>query len=294
MHLWSVPVRASTASTALAALGALVGALLGAVPAWAADEVSYRGTVGTARVGLTIAVPPANRDGALSGRYFYARYMKDIPLTGSLKAGKLTLTEPSGGVFALSFVDDAAATKTRPGKPLTFRNSMGLEGSWSGNGKNLPVTLVLASGAQETSPAAAASTAASASSASSAASPAARAGLAPQVAAGERRYSQVTAESDLAFEARVQAFRNAVINGDRAGATRYVQFPLRVNGNGKSSTVASAIQLGSAWDRIATPAFVEAMKKATPHDLFVSNGLATMGDGIAWFGPKGAVALNLP
>ena len=289
MHLWSVPVRASTASSALAALGALAGALLGATPASAADELSYRGTVGTARVGLTIAVPPANRDGALSGRYFYARYMKDIPLIGSLKAGKLTLTEPGGGVFALSFVDDAPATKTRPGKPLTFRNSTGLEGSWSGNGKNLPVTLVLSSGAQETS--AVASTAVSAS---SAASPAARAGLAPQVAAGERRYSQVTTESDLAFEARVQAFRNAVINGDRAGATRYVQFPLRVNANGKSSTVASAIQLGSAWDRIATPAFVEAMKKATPHDLFVSNGLATMGDGIAWFGPKGAVALNLP
>jgi hypothetical protein len=274
MQLWPFSFRAAAVS------GALMGALAGSAPAAAADELGYRGTVGTARIGLTLVLPPANRDGALSGHYFYARFMKDIPLTGSLKAGKLTLSEPGGGAFTLTFVADGAGTaKAATGKPLNFRNSTGLEGTWTGNGKNLAVALVLASGAHE---------------ASASSTPAAKASVAPQVTVGERRYSQVTTESDLAFEARVQGFRNAVITGDRAGATRYVQFPLRVNANGKSTTIASAIQLGSAWERIATPAFVEAMKKATPHDLFVSNGMATMGDGIAWFGPKGAVAVNLP
>ena len=273
MQLWPFSFRAAAVS------GALLGTLGGPTMAWSADELSYRGTVGTARVGLTVTLPPANREGPLSGHYFYARYKKDIPLTGSLKGGKLTLTEAGGGAFALSFVVDGGATKPAAGKPLDFRNSTGLEGTWSGNGKSLPVTLALASGAHE---------------AAAASSPAARASAALPVAAGARRYSQVTTESDAAFEARVQGFRNAVIQGDRAGASRYVQFPLRVNAGGKTRTIASAIQLGSGWDRIATPAFVEAMKKATPKDLFVSNGMAMMGDGVAWFGPKGAVALNLP
>jgi len=212
---------------------------------------------------------------------FYARYLKDIPLAGSLKAGRITLTEPGGGAFTLTFVEAGGAPQGAAHKPLTFRNSTGLEGTWSGNGKSLPVAVMLASGAQD----------------APASGPAAKVPAAPPasgLAAGARRYSQVTTESDAAFEARVQGFRNAVLSGDRAGASRYVQFPLRVNAGGKTRTVASAIQLGSAWDRIATPAFVEAMKKTTPKELFVSNGMAMMGDGLAWFGPKGAVALNLP
>jgi len=31
-----------------------------------------------------------------------------------------------------------------------------------------------------------------------------------------------------------------------------------------------------------------------PHDMLVRNGQVMLGDGLAWFGAKGAVALNLP
>jgi hypothetical protein len=270
MHLPSRPrPRGGRLLRTAAGSGVLALACGWTLPAQAAEEQSFRGTLGAGRIGLTVVLPASGGDGALAGRYFYAKYMKDIPLTGSLQGGRLTLREPGGGAFALGFVGNGS----EGGKPPGFRNSVGLAGSWSGNGKSFPVKLELASGAPSAS---------------------GSAGALPATAVGGRRYGQVTNESDGAFEARVQGFRNAVLTGDRAGAARYVQFPLRVNGGGKSTTVASAIQLGSAWERIATPAFVEAMKKATPHELFVSNGMAMMGDGIAWFGPKGAVALNLP
>jgi hypothetical protein len=46
--------------------------------------------------------------------------------------------------------------------------------------------------------------------------------------------------------------------------------------------------------RIFTTACVDAFKDAMPHDMFVRNGQAMLGDGVAWFGDKGAQSIDVP
>jgi hypothetical protein len=115
-----------------------------------------------------------------------------------------------------------------------------------------------------------------------------------QGAANARWYEDVTSESDAAFEARVRGFYKAVLARDRTKTARYVDFPLRVNRNGKSRMVKTAAQLSAEWSQIFTPACVDAFRNAMPHDMFVRNGQVMLGDGVAWFGPKGAQVVNVP
>jgi hypothetical protein len=224
--------------------------------AHAQNRITYTGTLGEARIGLTLLV---NDSGAIQGgHYFYAKYLKDIPLSGSFANGRVTLNESGGGVFTLAFKGNGSEN----GKPLDFNNSVGLQGAWTNAGKSLPVKLDSAS--------------------------------ADVVQGNSRWYEDVTQESDAAFEARVQGFRTAVLAGDHAAAARYVEFPLRVNSGGKSRTIRIAAQLSAQWGSIFTLQCVSALKNAVPHDMFVRNGQAMLGDGVAWFGPKGAQAINIP
>ena len=115
-----------------------------------------------------------------------------------------------------------------------------------------------------------------------------------KVASNARWYEDVTSESDAIFEAHVQNFYKAVLAGDRTTAARFIEFPLRVNHNGKSRTIRNADELSAKWDEIFTPACVDAFRQAMPHDMFVHNGQAMLGDGVAWFGAKGAQVINIP
>ncbi|MEP6719884.1 MAG: hypothetical protein ABJA77_00445 [Variovorax sp.] len=218
-------------------------------------EALYEGVLGTSLIGMTL-VAPRGADGRLTGHYFYGKFLKDIPLTGSFQGGRLTLREASGGTFTLDLVGNG----TGGGKPLDFSNSIGLTGVWTQGGKRLDVTLGNTANRQ----------------------------------AGGRRYEQVTKETDEEFEVRVQGFHRAVLAGDRAEAARFVDFPLRVNQGGKGREIASAEQLHAAWDQVFTRACLNALKEALPHDMFVSNGRAMIGNGVAWFSANGAVAINVP
>jgi hypothetical protein len=234
---------------------------LAAGNALAATEAAYKGTVGPAGVGMTLTLKGSA--GISGGHYFYTRYHKDIRLTGNMQGGQLLLHEASGGTFTLHFVGNGS----EHGQPLDFNNSVGLAGTWSDGTKSLPVKLDL-SGMNE---------------------------VADSGAGSARRYADVTSETDAAFEARVAAFQKAALAGDQAATAHAVSFPLRVNRNGSSKTIANAAQLSAAWNSIFTPAFLAALRKAAPHDLFVRNGQAMLGeDGVAWFGPKGADSLNIP
>jgi hypothetical protein len=223
--------------------------------AGSATQVSYEGTLGTARIGLTVVV----KSGAVSGgHYFYAKYLTDIPLTGSIQPGALALKGQDGGAFALKFVGNGSEA----GKPLDFENSVGLEGTWSKDGKSLPVKLTAG-------------------------------GQSPAPASG-RWYEMVTDQSDAAFEAKVQGFYKAALTGDHAAAARNVSFPLRVNHNGKSRMIRNTTELTAQWETIFTPAYLVALKKDMPHDLSIVQGQAMLGDGQAFFSDKGATALNIP
>ena len=224
-------------------------------PAAGRTEALYEGVLGTSLIGMTL-VAPKGAEGRLAGHYFYGKFLKDIPLTGSFQGGRLTLREAGGGTFTLELVGNG----TGGGKPLDFSNSIGLAGAWTQGGKRLDVTL----------------------------------GNTANRPAGGRRYEQVTKETDEEFEARVQGFHRAVLAGDRAGVARFIDFPLHVNQGGKGREIASAEQLDAAWDQVFTRACLNALKEALPHDMFVSNGRAMIGNGVAWFGANGAVAINVP
>jgi hypothetical protein len=233
----------------------LASAVAHAQDAGGATQISYEGTLGPARIGLTVIV----KNGAVSGgHYFYAKYLTDIPLNGSIQPGALTLHGQDGGVFALKFVGNGSEA----GKPLNFENSVGLEGTWSKDGKSLPVKLTAA-------------------------------GQSPVSASG-RWYEMVTDQSDAAFEAKVQGFYKAALTGDRAAVANYVSFPLRVNHAGKSRIVRNAAELTAQWETIFTPAYLAALKKDMPHDLSIIQGQAMLGDGQAFFSDKGATTLNIP
>ena len=220
------------------------------------NRITCEGTLGQERIGMTLFVD--GKEQFQRGHYYYAKFLKDIPLTGFLRNGELVLREANGGTFTLAFKGNGSEN----GQPLNFENSTGLEGGWTDGEKTRPVTL--------------------------------RFNSMSTVANGSRWYEQVTDESDTAFEALVQGFRNAVLKGDRAAAAQYVDFPLRVNSNGRSRMVRSAAQLTTQWDSIFTPQCLEALKKSIPHEMFVRNGQAMLGDGVAWFGAKGAQVINIP
>lgn len=220
------------------------------------NRVVFTGTVGQSRIGMTLLVTAA---GAITGgHYFYATDLKDIPLRAGTQGSGIILFAPEGGQFALRFKGNGSEA----GKPLNFQNSVGMEGRWMKNDSSYPVKLKMEQSSEGP--------------------------------ANARWYQDVTSESDAFFEARVQNFYRAVLAGDRAAAARYVDFPLRVNHNGKSRMINTAAQLSSQWNQIFTPACLDAFRNAMPHDMFVRNGQVMLGDGVAWFSSKGAQAINVP
>jgi hypothetical protein len=50
----------------------------------------------------------------------------------------------------------------------------------------------------------------------------------------------------------------------------------------------------AAWNDFFTPAMIAELQRALPHDMFVHNGMAMIGNGEAWFDAKGLKALNVP
>ncbi|MEO6816067.1 MAG: hypothetical protein ABI177_05145 [Edaphobacter sp.] len=217
---------------------------------------TFTGMVGQSRIGMTLLVSASGT--VTGGHYFYASDLKDIQLQAGTQGSGIILFDPEGGQFALRFRGNGSVA----GKPLDFHNSVGMEGRWMKNDSSYPVNLQM----QQSS----------------------------HLPANARWYEDVTSESDAAFEARVQSFYKAVLSGDRVTAPRYVDFPLRVNHNGKSRMVKTAAQLSAEWGQIFTPACIDSFRKVMPHDMFVRNGQAMLSDGIAWFGPKGAQVINVP
>lgn len=78
------------------------------------------GTVGKAQV--TMLLEKLGGDGSINGQYFYDKHRKSIDLVGSIDGSEVTLDEDGGKHV------------------LTVRQG-GLSGTWSGNGKELPVVL---------------------------------------------------------------------------------------------------------------------------------------------------------
>jgi len=247
-------------ATKLAALGLAVTLALGQASSASAEAppkglstVGMEGKVGAYPIGMQLTV----RDHVqlVSGHYFYAKRLTDIPLTGHMDGQTLTLREPGGGAFRLHLVSNDSAR----GQTLTFYNSTGLAGTWTQGARTLPVTIGFST--------------------SHAGPPRAR------------HYGDITDEPDAAFEARAGQFLTAVVRGDRAAAASAVSYPLRING-ARPRTIRDRAQLLAQWDAIFSPALIAALRKAVPHEMFVRQGMAMVEDGTVWFDAKGAKVIN--
>ena len=211
------------------------------------------GKIGAYPVGMQLTVRD-HRDFA-SGHYFYVKTLADIPLTGRMEGDVLTLREPGGGAFRLHLVSNASAQ----GQVLTFYNSTGLAGTWTQGAKILPVEIGFST-SYDGPPRA-------------------------------RHYGEMTDEPDTVVEARAGAFLKAAVRGDRVAAANAVSYPLRVNGN-RPKTIRGKAELVGQWNSIFTPSLVAALHEAVPHEMFVRNGMAMVGDGVVWFDAKGAKVIN--
>jgi hypothetical protein len=218
----------------------------------------YEGHLGDARIGLTV-----KREGnkIVGGHYFYQRYLRDIPITGATENSHITLAESGGGTFHLHFVGNGS----EKGQPLDFDNSVGVEGTWTDTTgkKTYPVSLRGTTIGDSTDEG--------------------------------HRYRDVTNESDEAFEGRIQSLIRAVLRNDKAIVAQLISYPLRVNGPGQQHReFRNSAGVLTAWNDLFTPAMIAKLQAALPHDMFVHEGMAMIGDGGAWFDSKGLAVLNLP
>ena len=218
------------------------------------NTIDMSGKVGAYPVGMELTV--RDRRDFVSGHYFYVRTLINIPLTGRMEGDTLVLQEPDGGAFRLHLVSNVPGRK----EALTFYNSTGLAGTWTQGDKTLPVEIGFT--ASYDGP--------------------------PR----ERLYEEVTAEPDAVFEARVGRFLKAVVAGDRATAAQWVAYPLLVKDGVRARTIRNKSELLARWDSIFPPKFVAKLRNAVPHEMFVRQGSAMVGDGDIWFDAKGAKVIN--
>ena len=229
----------------------------GALDSGAAPLASYEmpGTVGPYPIGLNYTVRHGTE--LVAAHYFYVSHLRTIPLAGTVQGEAVELKGSDGSLFHLHFVGNGSNGK----QPLTFENSVGLSGYLTLNSQTFPVHL---SGGYST------------------ANP------------GERFYRDVTSQPDEAFEAMVQATRRAILNGDRASAATHISYPLTVHLGQTLLTIHNVAQFQTEWPRIFTPNFVEKIRQGVPHEMFVRNGQAMLGNGELWFGEQGLTAINAP
>jgi len=195
------------------------------------------------------------------GHYFYQKFLKDIPITGSVERSLILLTEPGAGIFHLHFVGNGSEGD----RPLDFQNSVGMDGTWASADGTRTYTVSL------------------------------RGTTGHEPGWDGHRYGSVTKENDVAFERRVQSLLSAVLRGDKTNAVRFISYPLLVNfpdRTNKKFRNAAAVLV--AWNALFTPAMMAKLQRALPHDMFVHNGMAMIGNGEAWFDDEGLAVLNVP
>lgn len=210
----------------------------------------YAGAIGEIPIGMTVFV--SGNKIADGSHYYYRKYLKDIPLTGTTGT-ELHLTEPGGGVFVLHYVDNNSS-------PVTAENSTGLAGTWSGNGHTLPVKLDLQSGGSY---------------------------ILGRRYADITNKSDAQFEEPIkgfyyaaiggrpADAARFVAFPLRV----NTGAPK----PLMIH---------NASELQQKWKSIFSPAWLKALAAVSPHDLSTTKGQAMIGAGLAFFGDDGLEVVN--
>lgn len=211
------------------------------------------GTIGSYRVGLNYTV--RKKTELVAAHYFYASELKDIRLTGAVHGEAVELKGEDGSFFHLHFIGNGSNGAV----PLTFYNSAGLTGIWVLGSRTLPVKLAGEHGTSNP---------------------------------GQRLYESVTSQPDAEFESMIRAARRAILTGDPGLAAKYVHFPLRVNIGRKHLVLQNRAQLEANWSYVFSPASIAKLREDIPHEMFVHEGEAMLGQGQLWFDEKGLTVVN--
>lgn len=219
------------------------------------SSVEMYGTVGQYRVGLNYTV--RNNTELVAAHYFYASRLTNIALTGSVNGEAVEFKGEDGSTFHLHFEGNGS----NGNDPLTFYNSIGLNGTWVLGSRTLAVTLQNEHGTPNP---------------------------------GQRLYADVTSQPDSQFETLVQTARKAILDRNFHLTATCVSFPLRVNLAHRHATIRTPAQLEADWSLVFSPAMVAKLREDIPHEMFVHEGEAMLGDGDLWFDERGIVAINVP
>jgi hypothetical protein len=94
---------------------------------------------------------------------------------------------------------------------------------------------------------------------------------------------QLKAVSDDGYAGFLSRLQSAFSANDRRSLVSLVQFPLRVNGSGRTRLYRDAASLERDFDRVFTPKVRNAVLRQSAKDLFVRDQGAMVGNGELWF-----------
>ncbi len=200
----------------------------------------------------------------VSGLYFYASQLKDIPLKGKVRNGTdilLDELDPEGNVVARfegRFQERVPAGRSGN----TELECETIAGSWRrlNPPDGLPVHLSLESG-----------TAGSLT----------------------NRYAPAGAADDSLIHLRAYQFWNAVRRDDRKAVAATIAYPISINLRRGKKRLRSPAEFVANYDLIFSSKYREAISNALPRNMFVRDQGIMLGSGEVWFGPDGKViALN--
>lgn len=97
---------------------------------------------------------------------------------------------------------------------------------------------------------------------------------------------------DASNEHYARAFIRGILTNNPDEAAGAITYPLVVNGR-CGTIIRDEAAFRANWSDIATPALMDSLRSAVPHDMFGKDGLTMVGDGVVWFGDRGAAILNV-
>ncbi|WP_141493973.1 hypothetical protein [Neokomagataea tanensis] len=210
----------------------------------------YSGTIGQIPIAVTFGI--VNSKIIEGSHYYYRKFLKDIPLTGTASS-EITLIDTSGGTFNLHPVDNA-------NQPTTPDSSTGLVGTWTANGHTLPVKLssesigIFAPGHRYT-----------------------------------RITNKTDAQFEMPIKGFYTA---ALANDPVAAARFVAfPLRINV-GPGAYKKIPNATLFKQKWTQIFSVKWLKNLAKSSPHDLFTTNGYAMIGNGLAFFNEEGLSVVN--
>jgi len=200
----------------------------------------------------------------VSGVYFYASSLKDIPLRGRMLDATHVLLEEldAAGNAVASFRAEFPEKAPESAFGDSALECEVIRGTWSkaGSDTSLPVYLQMEGGTSGSI---------------------------------KHRYAAIGVRDPESLHRNSQAFWLAVKREDRKTAASLIRYPIRVDTSAGRKRYASADELLADYELIFTPAFRESIAKGLPRNMFVRDQGAMLGSGQVWFGADGKVtALN--